>query len=82
MQDGLDVTMLATFLCVSLISWHRLKKYAIIMGINNNPAKAITSYNLGPGGAQEVDPSAHGYTVKVKQHADKLKNVSAKSGEI
>ena len=57
-------------------------KYAIIMGINSNPAKAITSYNLGPGGAQDVDPSAHHYTVKVKQYSDKLKNVGTKSVEI
>ena len=54
-------------------------KYAIIMGINENPAQAITRYNLGPGGAQGVEASSHDYTIKVKQHAEKVKSVRATS---
>lgn len=50
-------------------------KYAIIMGINENPTKAITAYNLGAGGAMGVDAASHDYTVKVKQHAEKVKSV-------
>lgn len=48
-------------------------KYALIMGINENPAKAITAYNVGPGGAQTVDASSHAYTTQVKGHAEKIK---------
>ena len=52
-----------------------VSKYALIMGINDNPTKAITAYNLGPGGAQSVNSSEHSYTIKVKSHAEKNKSV-------
>lgn len=53
-------------------------KYVLILGINDNPSFAITSYNRGAGGALAVEnPSAFDYTVKVKAHADRLKNVQA-----
>lgn len=51
-------------------------KYALLMGINENPARAITAYNVGPGGVQTVDPSQHDYTTKVKVHAEKVKNIN------
>ena len=47
-------------------------KYALIMGINENPAKAITAYNVGPGGVQSVDASTHAYTQKVKAYSTQL----------
>ena len=50
-------------------------KYALLMGINENPSKALTAYNVGPGGAQSVDPSQHEYTQKVKAHAERVKNI-------
>lgn len=58
-------------------------KYALMMGINENPTKAITAYNLGPGGAQGVDPNQHAYTKSVKNHTVKLpKNVQGSSAKI
>jgi hypothetical protein len=57
-------------------------KYVLMMGINEDPTKAITSYNLGPGGAKLVDPSAHRYTQSVKQMSSSLKNVQGKSTDI
>lgn len=51
-------------------------KYALIMGINENPSKAITAYNVGPGGALTVDASSHAYTMQVKGHAEKVKNIN------
>ena len=50
-------------------------KYALIMGINADAGRAITAYNVGPGGAESVNPSSHPYTVKVRAHADKVKNI-------
>lgn len=51
-------------------------KYAIMMGINNNPTFALTAYNQGMGGAQTINPETWHYTVGVKQHVAKLgKNV-------
>jgi hypothetical protein len=47
-------------------------KYALMMGINQDPSSAITKYNQGPTGAAHVDPNTHPYTVEVKQHASKL----------
>jgi hypothetical protein len=47
-------------------------KYALMLGMNQDPTKAITAYNQGLGGAEKVEPSTFGYTVKVKQHAAKL----------
>lgn len=57
-------------------------KYALIMGINENPAKAITSYNMGPGGAMTVDASQHDYTIKVKNHAENVKNINTSSAKL
>jgi hypothetical protein len=52
-------------------------KYALIMGINHDPVKAITAYNVGPGAVlTHPDPSSHHYTVKVKKHADNVKSAT------
>ena len=48
-------------------------KYALLMGINENPTRALTAYNVGPGGVENVNPSQHPYTKKVKAHADSIK---------
>lgn len=53
-------------------------KYALMMGINDNPTRAITAYNVGPGGVKEVEPGSHPYTKKVQQYSTTLKNVQAK----
>jgi hypothetical protein len=50
-------------------------KYALMMGANKNPDKAITAYNQGPAGAENVNPSTWHYTVGVKQKAKELKNI-------
>jgi hypothetical protein len=52
-------------------------KYALLMGINENPAKALTAYNVGPGAAQSVDSSTNHYTQAVKAHAEKVKNIKS-----
>ena len=57
-------------------------KYALMMGINENPTKAITAYNLGPGGAQAVNPDEHGYTKSVKKFSATMKNVQGQSAKI
>lgn len=49
-------------------------KYALLMGINHDPARAITRYNLGEGGAQGIDPKEHRYTTGVKKHVEKIKS--------
>lgn len=48
-------------------------KYALIVGINKDPAYGITAYNRGPGGVKEVNIDQHDYTIKVKQFSEKLK---------
>ena len=53
-------------------------KYALMMGVNENPNFAITAYNQGPGGAQLVNVSTWDYTIKVKDHAAKIKADEAK----
>ena len=50
-------------------------KYALLMGINDDPTRAITAYNRGPGGVNLVDPNTHEYTQRVKTHTQRLKNV-------
>ena len=50
-------------------------KYALLMGVNENPTKAITAYNQGPAGAEHVNPNTWHYTVGVKQKANELKNI-------
>ena len=53
-------------------------KYALIMGINENPTKALTAYNVGPGGVLTVDTTTHPYTQKVKGYAEKFAKSSQK----
>ena len=48
-------------------------KYLLLVGVNNNPTVAVTAYNRGPTGAQEVDPQTHDYTVRVKAYANTFK---------
>lgn len=50
-------------------------KYALLMGINTDPSRAITAYNMGQTGATTVDPAQHDYTIKVKQHAARVKYI-------
>lgn len=58
-------------------------KYVLMMGINEDPTRAITAYNLGPGGATTVNPESHGYTQKVKKMSGNLpKNVQGTSTKI
>jgi len=47
-------------------------KYALIMGINENPTRALTAYNVGPGSVQTVNTSTHAYTQKVKAYSSQL----------
>jgi hypothetical protein len=39
-----------------------VSKYALMMGINTNPAKALAAYNLGPSGSKNVDHKSFHYT--------------------
>lgn len=57
-------------------------KYALLMGMNDNPTLAITAYNRGAAGAKLVDPNQHGYTGAVKRHAERIKNVTARVKEL
>ena len=57
-------------------------KYALILGINKNPAFAITAYNKGEGGALLVNSDSHEYTVKVKNHSSQFKNVQKSKADI
>lgn len=48
-------------------------KYALLMGINERPNRAIAAYNRGPGGVEKItDPKTFPYTVKVKEHAKQV----------
>lgn len=50
-------------------------KYALMMGVNENPNFAITAYNQGKGGALNIEnPGAFDYTRKVKEQAAKMKS--------
>jgi hypothetical protein len=55
-------------------------KYALMMGINENPTFGITAYNQGKTGAQQLDGSTWHYTQGVKQHATQLKTVNPPKG--
>lgn len=46
-------------------------KYLLVMGVNKNPDKGVTAYNVGLGGVELVDYTTHEYTLKVKQAASK-----------
>ena len=50
-------------------------KYLIMLGINKNPAYAITAYNRGPAGAKFVEPSKFHYTRAVYKHRDELRPI-------
>jgi hypothetical protein len=47
-------------------------KYALLMGMNDHPNKAIASYNLGQGGVEFVNPKTYKYTIAVKKHAARI----------
>jgi hypothetical protein len=44
-------------------------KYLLIMGVNRNPSKGVTAYNVGLGGVELVDHQTHEYTMKVMRAA-------------
>jgi len=39
-----------------------VSKYALMLGINTNPARALAAYNLGPSGSKKVDHNSFHYT--------------------
>lgn len=48
-------------------------KYMLLMGINKNPERAITAYNVGPGGVNNIsDLSRFNYTIRVKRFTAKM----------
>lgn len=47
-------------------------KYLLLMGVNKNADRGITAYNVGLGGVEQVNPSIHEYTLKVKRAASKI----------
>jgi len=57
-------------------------KYVLMMGVNQNPMKAITAYNTGLGAAQDIDQAAHPYTASVKKISAKLKSIQSGNHEI
>jgi hypothetical protein len=57
-------------------------KYVLMMGINENPTRAITAYNVGPGAVVNVNSNTHGYTLKVKQFSKQVKNVPTVNNEL
>lgn len=46
-------------------------KYLLIMGVNRNPDKGVTAYNVGLGGVELVNYYTHAYNLKVKRAAGK-----------
>lgn len=51
-------------------------KYALLMGMNEHPFRALVAYNKGPGTAQKIsDPNSIGYVQSVKLWASKVKNI-------
>lgn len=64
-------------------------KYCLMMGINENPSRAITAYNVGPGGVKNVNYETFGYTNSVKSYSEKIsrhhkrsKNIQAKTDDL
>jgi len=57
-------------------------KFLLMMGVNENPAKAITAYNVGPGAARHVNPRTHYYTQRVELFSKKMRNVQVSTSEI
>lgn len=60
-------------------------KYCLMMGINENPSRAITAYNVGPAGVKNVDYETFDYTNSVKHYSEKVhhrKNIQAKTDEL
>ena len=55
-------------------------KYVIMMGINENPERAITAYNVGSQGSKNVNPKTHDYTRKVKEMT--IKNVQGSEDDL
>jgi len=49
-------------------------KFALSMGINDNPNKAITAYNRGSAGSELVDIDTFEYTNSVKRFSANMKN--------
>lgn len=47
-------------------------KYIIMMGINDNPDRAITAYNVGLGAVDKIDINNFEYTNSVKSYSEKL----------
>jgi hypothetical protein len=57
-------------------------KYLLMMGINDNPARAITAYNVGPGAVRRVNPKHHDYTKRVQHFSKRMKNVQIDDARI
>ena len=53
-----------------------------MMGVNVNPARAITAYNVGPGAVKHVNPKKHYYTQRVQRFSNKMKNVQTSVARI
>jgi hypothetical protein len=48
-------------------------KYILMMGINEDPDRAITAYNVGLGAVDKIDTDTFGYTNSVKNFSEKMK---------
>jgi len=58
-------------------------KYALLMGMNEHPNRAVLAYNQGIGGAQRYsDPGSHSYVHGVKAWAKKVKNILLRRNEL
>lgn len=47
-------------------------KYLFMMGINDNPKRAITAYNVGPGAVKTTNVDTHHYTLMVQKYSDTI----------
>jgi len=81
-ESGTDEEIQARLILDDEFNIRISSKYLLMMGINNNPNRAITAYNVGPGAVKSVDDMKNfAYTKGVKSFSEKMhkENIQAKA---
>jgi hypothetical protein len=84
-ESGTDEEIQARLILDDEFNIRISSKYLLMMGINNNPNRAITAYNVGPGAVKSVDDTENfAYTKGVRNFSEKLHkdNIQAKASVV